>query len=108
MRTSVYQVLPESAASATLSPVALRRRREARFRYALFNLRIIDLELDRIQKLLKDDLVMSNEDSFSRMFFNMRHDLDRMRFYLDCGSCESSRDQPRLEGRNVSKLALSK
>jgi len=32
--------------------------------------------------------------------------LDRMRFYLDCGSCESSRDHFGLEGGDVSKLSL--
>jgi len=108
MRTSVYKVLPNSAANAVLSPIALRRRREARFRYALFNLSLIDLELDRIQKLLKDDLAMSNEGSFSQIFFKVRHDLDKMRFYLDCGSCDSSFYQYRLEGGSVRRLTLGK
>jgi hypothetical protein len=69
-----------------LSPEAQRRRREARFRNALFSLRLIDRELSRMETLLSDELVSNQQNHFARMFFEVCNDLNRMRFYLDCGS----------------------
>ncbi len=74
-----------------LSPAAQRRRREARFRNALFNLRMINNEILRMEALLIDELVSDQQNHFAKMFFSMRENLDRMRFYLDCGSFDSKR-----------------
>lgn len=74
-----------------LSSAARARIRVGRYRNALKNLSLIDIELARISMLLKDDPVMAGDHVFMQVLSGIRRDVDLIQFYLDCGAFEAQK-----------------